>query len=175
MKTPKIVSSKMIFVLIAILSTCTFAACSKDEDDPQTPEEIDFEEIQFLDIKAKELELSSSSLLISDAVGIHFKADDILFYKTSLGRYGKMKIILVNPDDNYKFSFTASTYESNGTLFSGTSSAEVRGTWLYDLDQMEELDGSTLNGDFWNERINATDTYLTPKNEASFLRFSTGK
>jgi hypothetical protein len=71
MKTPKFVSSNMLVILIAILSTCTFAACSKDEDDPQTPDEIDYEEIQFSDIKAKELELSSSSLLIADAVAVH--------------------------------------------------------------------------------------------------------
>jgi hypothetical protein len=83
-----------------------------------------------------------------------------------------MEIISIDQAANYKITLKATTYENTGTVCSACTSAQVRGTWIFDLDQMEELDDVSENEDFWNERINATDTHFTPQNQASFLRYS---
>lgn len=171
MKTQVFAFTKRHIVLLAVLTTFACGGCTKEDPDPQTPL-IDYAKIKLPDIQAKNLALKTSGMIISDAGGIYFKAGDILFYKTSLGRYGKMKIINVDQADNYKLSFMATTYENNGAVFNESSAAIARGSWIFDLDQMEELEDASVNEDFWNERINPIDTHFVPKNDASFLRYT---
>jgi hypothetical protein len=171
MKTRALLKLKNSFALFALLTAILCVACSKE--DPETePALMNYEEIKLSDIKAKESVLSPSGMVISDAAGIYFKPGDILFYKTSMGRLGKMQIISVDQAANYKITLKATTYESTGAVCSECTSAQVRGTWIFDLDQMVELDDISENEDFWNERINVTDTHFTPQNGASFLRYS---
>jgi hypothetical protein len=171
MKTLAFLKLKTLFALFVLLTVILCAACSK-EDPENEPSLMNYQEIKLSDIKAKESALSSSGMVISDAAGIYFKPGDILFYKTSKGRLGKMEIISVDQTANYKITLKATTYENTGAVCSACTSAQVRGTWIFDLDQMEELDDVSENEDFWNERINATDTHFTPQNQASFLRYS---
>jgi ABC-type sugar transport system substrate-binding protein len=59
----------------------------------------------------------------------------------------------------------------NWTEYITSNALEVRGTWYCDLDypNMKEVDDETL-ADFKNERLTNTDTKLTSKNGAKFMK-----
>jgi hypothetical protein len=82
-----------------------------------------------------------------------------------------MEIVSVQQDENYKLTFKAITFKPDGTLQSQSSGLSIRGTWLCDLDTMTEVEETGVQ-DFWNERINETDTQFTPKENAAFIRYT---
>jgi hypothetical protein len=163
------VSKILTTILLLIIVLCN--ACQKDDKQQDEPKVISYTDLAIADIKAKEAQMSVAPLVISNSGGIYFKAGDILFYKTSLGNFGKMEVISVDQADNYKFTFKAVTYKADGTILSSCTTLSIRGTWLCDLDTMTEVeeDGSQ---DFWVERLNPTDTNLEPKINATFVRFT---
>ena len=165
-KFPGIILSCILFAAVALLNS----ACQKDDSAPE-PQVKKYADIVLADIKSKEAGMTTAGLVISNSSGILFKAGDILVYKTNLGNYGKMEIVSVQQDENYKLTFKAITFKPDGTLLSQTTGLSIRGTWLCDLDTMTEVEETGLQ-DFWNERINATDTQLTPKENAAFVRFT---
>jgi hypothetical protein len=160
--------SKILYFLLVFLSLSFLSACKKD--DPETTVK-QFDDISLAGIIEKESSLSASDLDLSNSGGLLMDAGTILFYKTSLGNYGKLEILSVDQTDNYKITLKAKTYSPDGILLSETTSLAIRGTWLCDLDLMtEEIDNG--NADFWHERINATDSKWVAKNGALFFRYN---
>ena len=153
-----------ILLLVVVLSN----SCQKD-DTQDEPKVVSYADLSLANIKAKEAQMSVAPLVISNSGGIYFKAGDILFYKTSLGNFGKMEVISVDQADNYKLTFKAVTYKTDGTMLSSCTTLSIRGTWLCDLDTMTEVDEDGTQ-DFWVERLNPTDTNLEPKINAIFVR-----
>jgi len=162
--------NKIFTAILLLLVIFMSNACQKDENQ-EKPKAVNFADLTVADIKAKEAQMSEAPLVISNSAGIYFKAGDILFYKTSLGNYGKMEVISVNQAENYKLTFKAVTFKPDGTLLSSGSSLAIRGTWLCDLDAMAEVEEDGTQ-DFWVERINPTDTNLEPKINSTFVRFT---
>ncbi|MBK7174609.1 MAG: hypothetical protein IPH84_15590 [Bacteroidales bacterium] len=154
--------------LSLIISIVLITGCKKEEDSGNTIKKYD--EITYADIKSNENSLTSAGIGISDATGLLLKAGDILFYRTNLGNLGKLVIISIEPADNYKITFKAKTFASDGTLISETMSLDIRGTWQGELDTLIEGTVAT-DVDFWNERVNDTDTVWTPKNDAVFYKY----
>jgi hypothetical protein len=162
------------FQFFLLLLVIAFFACEKEQEDNEETEIslVSYAQLNLADIKAKEATFSNAGLIISDANGIYFKSGDVLLFKTSQGYYGKMEIISINQVENYLMTIKAVTYNTDGTVCQECSSSAIRGTWLFDLDAMAEVDAISNVEDFWNQRINATDTQLTPKNNATFVRYT---
>ena len=155
-----------ILLLVVVLSN----SCQKD-DTQDEPKVVSYADLSLTNIKAKEAQMSVAPLVISNSGGIYFKAGDILFYKTSLGNFGKMEVISVDQADNYKLTFKAVTYKTDGTILSSCTTLSIRGTWLCDLDTMTEVEEDGTQ-DFWVERVTPTDTNLEPKINSIFVRFT---
>jgi len=162
--------NKIFTAILLLLVVFMSNACQKDENQGE-PKAVSFADLTVADIKAKKAQMSAAPLVISNSGGIYFKAGDILVYKTNLGNYGKMEIVSVQQDENYKLTFKAITFKPDGTLQSQSSGLSIRGTWLCDLDTMTEVEETGVQ-DFWNERINETDTQFTPKENAAFIRYT---
>lgn len=155
-------------IITASLMIMLATSCSKKEDVEQTL----FDDIALDDITAKAAEMISGSLVISNSSGVLWNTGDLILYVTNEGRYGKFEVISVNANENYKLTFKAVTYENNGSVHSQTSLLAIRGTWLCDLDTMSEIDEGTAAEDFWLEKATQTDTNLTSKYTARFLRYT---
>ncbi len=85
-----------------------------------------------------------------------------------------MEVIAIDAASNYKIKVKAMTYvNENWTEYITSNALEVRGTWYCDLDypNMKEVDDETL-ADFKNERLTNTDTKLTSKNGAKFMKYN---
>jgi len=171
MKKSTIDSFRGMYVLIITASLIIMlgTSCSKKEEEEQT---LLFNDIALKDITAKAADLISGGLVISDASGVLWNAGDIILFVTNQGRYGKLEVISVNANDNYKLTFKAVTYENTGVVHSQTSQLAIRGTWLCDLDTMSEIDEGTEAEDFWIQRETQTNTNLTSKSTARFLRYT---
>ncbi|HNW52686.1 MAG TPA: hypothetical protein PKN21_00380, partial [Bacteroidales bacterium] len=111
-----------ILLLVVVLSN----SCQKD-DTQDEPKVVSYADLSLANIKAKEAQMSVAPLVISNSGGIYFKAGDILFYKTSLGNFGKMEVISVDQADNYKLTFKAVTYKADGTMLSSCTTLSIRG------------------------------------------------
>ena len=170
MKTNACIPVNKICTTILLLLVVLINGCQKD-DTQDEPKVVSYADLSLANIKAKEAQMSVAPLVISNSGGIYFKAGDILFYKTSLGNFGKMEVISVDQADNYKLTFKAVTYKTDGTILSSCTTLSIRGTWLCDLDTMTEVDEDGTQ-DFWVERVTPTDTNLEPKINSIFVRFT---
>ena len=166
--------NKFLSLLVIVFTLITVFSCRKDDQEQPKPVLKTYAELTLDDIKAKENALSTAVLVISDAGGIKMKAGDIILYKTQKGKYGKMEVIAIDAASNYKIKVKAMTYvNENWTEYITSNALEVRGTWYCDLDypNMKEVDDETL-ADFKNERLTNTDTKLTSKNGAKFMKYN---
>lgn len=158
-----------IVLLSFIFLTSLFSGCKKEEDQSTTVKK--FDDISIADLKEKESSFSTTDLDISNSAGLVMNTGTILFYKTSLGNYGKLEIISIDASDNFKITLKAKTFSPEGTLVSETSSLAIRGTWSGELDTMTESEENT-SADFWHERLNETDSKWVAKNGALFFRYN---
>lgn len=157
--TLKIASLLMILLLSMTLS------CTKDEID-EMPENTLFENITRDKIASNTTRLSGKKIEATNSNGQILNIGDILIYKTNDNHYGKLKILDYDYDNNIKLTIESVAYNDDGSIFKHSKHLEIRGTFLCDLDLMIET--GLENSEFHWERINKTDTNLSPKDDAVF-------
>ena len=155
----KVPSAAILLTLLVGL-----VSCQKEE----LRSGLSFEEIHLPDIQARKGQLSDENILATDSTGLVLEICEILLYRTNSGRYGKMKILSIDPADNYRLTVQAVTYQNDGTIFSEAESLEIRGTYTGDLDGMLE---SGPQNDFHWRRENDTETSLDPRGSAVFAHY----
>jgi hypothetical protein len=161
--------SKVINLILVVL-TLSLTACKKETTEETGP--ANYNDMTKADIEAVANTMSNSTIEATNANGHVLKVGDVIVYKTKNNRYGKMEILAIDDASNYKLTIKAVTYNtSDDGIFSATASAEVRGTWLCDLDNITETD-LNADADFKWDRLTATDTNLRPYNTAVFAIFN---
>ncbi len=95
----------------------------------------------------------------------------VFVYKTSEGNYGKMEIIAIDKNDNYKTTFRYVTYASDGSILSQSNNFTVRGTYTCDLDNGTE-EGTDDNAvDFQIDREDNMNTRIGCYNDAAIAPY----
>ena len=95
----------------------------------------------------------------------------VFIYKTSEGNYGKLEIIDIDNNDNYKTTFRYITYANDGSIMSQSNHFSVRGTYTCDLDNGTE-EGTDDNAvDFEIGREDDMNTRLYCYNEAAITLY----
>ena len=111
------------------------------------------------------LQLSDEEIEASNPSGYTLQICDVIIYKTNSEHYGKLKILDFDDNENKKLTIQAISYNDDGSIFNQTDNLEIRGTWTCDLDAMLE---SGPEVDFHWQRVNGTDTNLSPRGNARF-------
>ncbi|MBP1637396.1 MAG: hypothetical protein H6Q18_185 [Bacteroidetes bacterium] len=175
MKTLKMKTffSSLFLLLLTIAAILTCNSCKKEMAEPIIEEKVptNFAEIQLGHIMALEPQMSNIKITVSDANNLNWKTGDVFVYKTSEGRYGKFEVVKIDPADNFKLTLKITNYANDGSVFLGTSSLDIRGTYLCDLDIVAETSNLTLIDDFHWNRLTSTNTSFEPKNGAKFVKY----
>ena len=151
----------LLLVVGLLLTSC----CKKEQpkEEPHTPS--NYSEITKDDIAARASQMSSDDIAATYAGGHILDVGDVLIYKTNGNHYGKMQILAIDDSSNYKLTIKAVSYKDDGSVFSETTSLDIRGTWTCDLDAMQE---AGPDDDFQWNRLTTTATKLSPINTAVF-------
>jgi len=163
------------FVGMVIFTLCLcLAAASCTKEDDENSKAKDYSQINIAHIQDIDTTLSNKEFLATNASGFILKPNDVLVFKTSEGRYGKMQIIGYNLASNYDMSVKATIFNADGTTKASDVSFVVRGTWLGELDVPREALREEFTGkaDFHWNRQNDTDTNFTPANGAKFAKYT---
>ncbi len=159
-----------LFVVYAMLTL--FNSCRSENDEtPTSHTPKNYTEITLEHIKAKESTMVSTEITASNSSGLVLKTDDVLVFKTSENRYGKLQIISIDPIDNYKLTIRIYLFANDGSNYLSTNSLEIHGTYLCDLDIIAEMSDEMPSVDFHWNRLTVSDTKLTPKNNAKFMKY----
>ncbi len=131
-----------------------------------------FDNLDAKTIEAKIKELPQVfSIQISNPTGILYGEGTIILYATSQGNIGKMEILNIDKNDNYKLTAKYITYSPNGAVLSQSNHIEVKGTYRCDLDKANTEDVSDADEDFQWGRQDETTTVMWPgQNEKSQIR-----
>jgi|GEM_PF-1244540 len=159
-------------VLLLIIGSflVTASSCGKDKDNDNIKKPVNYAEISLADIKAEESLLSADKIPASNAGGLIWKPGDVFIFKAHGGRFGKFRVVSIDMTNNYELIIAAVIYNNDGSIAEQTEGLGIRGTWNCNLEVLvEETD--PLQSDFQWERINNTNTNLSPQNGAKFLKY----
>ncbi|HFS67030.1 MAG TPA: hypothetical protein ENK67_02340 [Flavobacteriia bacterium] len=153
--------------LVLVISFISLFSCnSNDESGKSNP--TNYDEITKSDIEVIADSMSSNDIEATNSNGHVLDVGDVIVYKTRNNHFGKMEILAIDDATNYKLTIKAVTYNLNDSgIFSQSSSLEIRGTWLGDLELMSETSVSS-DADFQWSRETATDTSLSSYNGSAF-------
>ncbi len=116
-------------------------------------------------------ELVNQPVYLTNHNGVVAGKGSVFIYKTSEGNYGKLEIIDVNKNDNYKTTFRYVTYAGDGSIVSQSNNFSVRGTYTCDLDNGTE-EGTPDNAvDFQLSREDNMNTRLDSYNGAAIVLY----
>lgn len=108
---------------------------------------------------------------LSNHNGIVAGKGSVFVYKTSEDNYGKLEIIDIDKNDNYKTTFRYVTYASDGSILSQSNNFTVRGTYTCDLDNGTE-EGTDDNAvDFQISREDNMNTRIGCYNDAAIAPY----
>jgi len=110
----------------------------------------------------------SERILVSNKEGIQLETGSIILFITTDGDFGKMEIVSINPEENYKISFNYTVYNNNGSVKTSMDNFGLRGTWAFDFDKGND-EAVRYENDIWSHRIDNFKTYLSPENETLML------
>ncbi len=108
---------------------------------------------------------------LSNHTGIVAGKGSVFVYKTSEGNYGKLEIIDIDKNDNYKTTFRYVTYAPDGSILSQSDNFSVRGTYICDLDKGTEEGTDDNAADFQVSREDNMTTSIGCYNEAAILLY----
>ncbi len=97
-------------ILILAITLVGLGACKKDKPTAVKT----FADYTFQEIKAQEANFNSNPITYNGPT-TNFKLGSIIFFKTNLGNYGKMEILNVGPQSDYKLKANVVVYDPNGT------------------------------------------------------------
>jgi len=152
---------KYIFFIFSIF----LVACNstKKIDSQSVYDNYDYSTIDVLSDNFK-----SEHILVSNKEGTQLEAGSVILFITTDGDLGKMEIVSVNPDENYKISFNYTVYNNDGSVKITKENFGLRGTWVFDFDKGTDEAASSEN-DIWNNRVDDFETYLGTENEILIL------
>lgn len=158
---------QLILLSITILVVCT--ACSKD-DDPQIPEApLSFETITRTDIAELEEDMSVFSLNGTNDSGILWESGKVILYKTSEGRFGKLKVL--NISTGFTLTINAITYNEDGSTYNSDDFLQVSGNSMSDLDEMATIETSSPFDFHW-QRVSELVTRMDSQNGSVFMEWN---
>ena len=157
--------------IIALLLIFVITGCSSDDDKGTTETVKTFEELTQTDIEALESTMSDAILNASNDTGVLWENGKVLLYKTNLGRFGKMKVLNIDPSDNYKLTIEVVTYATDGMIYSSDTFFEVPGTFVVDMDEIV-LTSDPDNSDFWWNRAGGDLTRMETRNDFVFVEYN---
>jgi len=105
--------------------------------------------------------LPDGPIHISNNQGIVTGPGSIIVYATSDGNLGKMQILDVDKNDNYKLTLKYVTYNADGSVHSQSNHLEVKGTYSCDLDKgnAEDMIQSEIDFQLGRQDKNTTTIY----------------
>ncbi len=92
--------------------------------------------------------LPNEPIQISNNQGIVNGSGTVIVYATSDGNLGKMEILDVDKNDNYKLTIKYITYKADGSIHSQSEHLEIQGTYTCDLDNGNAKDMIASEVDF---------------------------
>ncbi len=108
---------------------------------------------------------------LSNRNGMVAGPGSVFVYKTSEGNYGKLEIIDIDKNDNYKTTFRYVTYSTDGNILSQSNHFSVRGTYTCDLDNGTEEGTEDNAADFQIDREGDMSTSIGCYNEAAIVPY----
>ncbi len=157
-------------VLVLLIGTLRAGGGGCKKSTPTTPvvKPVDpFDQIARVDILAQDAKISAAQILAVEAGINKLKPMAIILYKTSLGNYGKLKVISIgNASTNYLLTCDAITYKSDGTLLKGKTGFTIAKNIYYDFDE-QVIDSST--GDFYWDDYNGNIFYYRAHSATFYL------
>ncbi len=108
---------------------------------------------------------------LSNRNGIVAGKGSVFVYKTSEGNYGKLEIIDIDKNNNYKTTFRYVTYSPDGSILSQSDNFSVRGTYTCDLDNGTEEGTEDNAADFQMSREDNLTTSIGCYNDAAILPY----
>lgn len=154
---------KKTFTFLALAALCLFA-CKKDDSKPETKQ---FETISFADIKAKEAMLISyEDIAVRSPAAVQLNEGAIIFYKTNLGNFGKLKVLSVN-NANYEVTVNMVTYDTEGNEIVSKDGVAIILNKYYDFDTgLETIDTTIADLSYYDYGIGYT--YFNPLVDSGF-------
>jgi hypothetical protein len=151
--------------IIVLLSVMALTACNstKKIDSQSIYNNYDYSKIEVLADSFK-----SESIMVSNKEGIQLEKGSVILFITTDGDLGKMEIVSVNPEENYKIFFNYTVYNDDGSLKTSMDNFGLRGTWAFDFDKGSD-EAASYENDIWSHRIDDFKTYLSPKNKILML------
>ncbi len=146
-----------------------FSGSSNNSSNTSNNSSSTFDNIDKKMIGEKLESLADSPIQISNNSGIVNGKGTIILYATSDGNFGKMQILDIDKEDNYKLTVKYVTYNYNGSIHSQSNNLEVPGTYTCDLDKGNIEDVLRSDEDFWFNKADKTTTSIKPS-ETSILK-----
>ncbi|MBT8317744.1 MAG: OmpA family protein, partial [Lutibacter sp.] len=146
-----------------------FSGSSNNSSNTSNNSSSTFDNIDKKMIGDKLESLADSPIHISNSSGIVNGKGTIILYATSDGNMGKMQILDIDKEDNYKLTVKFVTYDYNGSIHSQSNNVEVPGTYTCDLDKGIVGNVPRSDEDFWFSKADKTTTIIRAS-ETSILR-----
>ena len=119
-------------------------------------------------IDTKMNSLQSGNIEVANQSGVVLKNGTTIIYGTSDGYLGKMEVLDVDENDNYKLTIKYVTYNDNGSVHSKSDHLEIGGTYTCDLDKGKTEDLIRSEEDFWLSRSGAKEAKIEQMENTGF-------
>jgi outer membrane protein OmpA-like peptidoglycan-associated protein len=119
-------------------------------------------------IDTKMNSLQSGNIEVANQSGVVLQNGTTLIYGTSDGYLGKMEVLDVDQNDNYKLTIRYVTYNDNGSVHSKSDHLEIGGTYTCDLDKGKTEDLISSEEDFWLNRSDDKSTTIVQRENTGF-------
>jgi len=150
----------LFLILLIFLVACN---STKKVDSQSVYDNYDYSKIEVLVDSFK-----SERILVSNKEGLQLEKGSVILFITTDGDLGKMEIVSVNPEENYKVSFNYTVYNNDGSVKTSMDNFGLRGTWTFDFDKGSD-EAASYENDIWNNRSDDFETFLTTENEMLML------
>ncbi len=116
-------------------------------------------------------EIVNRPVYLTNHSGVVAGKGSVFIYKTSEGNYGKLEIIDIDKNDNYKTTFRYVTYANDGSIVSQSDHFSIRGTYTCDLDNGTEEGTPEKAADFQLGREDNMNTRFDSYNGAAIALY----
>jgi len=159
--------------VIALVIIFSINFCSKDDSTELI--KLDYDKIEFEDIKEYDSSEFSKDLLIIVEDNIHLiGVNSVIFYKTANGNYGKLQIKDITDSSKFRLGMIATTYNDSGEAISTIDIGNkviINEGFHCELEPLIKQVVLTSKGGFqWKLKSGGID--LLPVNDTSFAVYS---
>lgn len=112
--------------------------------------------------------LQNGNIEVANQSGVVLENGTTIIYGTSDGNLGKMEVLDVDQNDNYKLTIKYITYNNDGSVHSESDHLEIGGTYTCDLDKGRTEDLISSEEDFWLSRSGAKEAKIEQMENTGF-------